>query len=162
MLLLIQHTHRGDIHRGHHSISLDLIREETVEATCRAEIYSSVAGFISTIGQELFAYKSVMERKPLYALFGNIFHDATLSGEPQGTIVLDDAHDILTWHIEKHAFETAMGLVVGAQSSEGANPEFPLLVYQAAVHLVVRQCALVRSIFTTEIVEFSAFPIIAP
>ena len=55
-----------------------------------------------------------------------------------------------------------MFLVVGTQSRKCAHPKFAFLVDVAAVHLVVGQGCIVRSVFAPEIMQFAGFPVIAP
>ena len=103
-----------------------------------------------------------MEGEPLYALAGHVFHDAALGGEPQGAIVLDDAQNVLTGHVEGDASEVAVALVVGAESGKGAHPEGSLLVEEAAVHLVVGQSVAVRVVLTAEDAELACLAVVAP
>ena len=133
-------------------ISLDLIRQETVEATRATEIDPAVAGLQTRVGLELLTHQSVVECEALCLLtcqhlvarlrvVGSrlISDDAPLRREPQGTVVLDDAHDVATGHFEADAIEAIPLGVVAAEAVERAYPQLPSLVHQRTVHLVAGQ-----------------------
>ena len=65
--------------------------------------------------------------------------DATLCREPQGTVVFDDAHNVVTGHFKTDTVEGIPFGVVTAESADGTYPEPSTLIHQRTVHLIVGQ-----------------------
>ena len=85
-------------------VGFDLIRIEGIEATGAAEEDTPVTGLDAGVRLELFTDKSVVKGKPLHALIGDIFHDATFGGQPERPVVLNDAHNVLARRVKFYLF----------------------------------------------------------
>ena len=122
MLLTVHDLERGDIDGRHHAVGLDLVRQEGVEAAGGAEVDTAVAGLDARVRLELLAHQSVVEGEPLHVTVGHVFDDAPFCREPQGTLLFDDAHDVVVGHVEAGADKAVLALVVAAESAQCADP----------------------------------------
>ena len=90
-----------------------------------------------------------------------ISDDASLSREPQCTVVLDDVHDIMARHLKGDTIKAIPLRIVAAQSAKRADPQPSSLIYQRAVYLVAGQGILVFVVVLV-LLELLVFYAIAP
>ena len=132
MLLAIHDTQGRDIDRWHHTVYLNLIRIESIEAIGAAKVDTPIAGLQSGTWLELFADKTVMTceslclrpTQVLCASIGSRFisDDTPFGREPQGSIVLNDSHDITTGHLKTYMLKAIVLCIIATQTILGTYP----------------------------------------
>ena len=132
----IQDFQRSDIYGWHHVVGLDLIWPESVETAGASEIDASVACLQGRIRLELFTDESVVQGETLQ-LFGFVLHDTAFGGEPESSVILNDAHHVVAGNIERYAHKKVFLLVIKTESAHRTYPQASALIHRCTVHLVV-------------------------
>ena len=132
MFLKIHDAHTSNIDWWHHTVYLNLIRIESVEAIGAAKVDTPIAGLQPGTWLELFADKTVMTGESLClrptqvlcASIGSWFvsDDTPFGREPQGSMVLNDSHDIATGHLKTHELKAIVLCIIATQTILGTYP----------------------------------------